>query len=123
MSPVRLRVRDAVAVLLFAAVLVPYIGYLVNGDMPLIDNARSMASTGLFLGGAAFWVIRSGRPLRLGRVEGVAAALALALYISTIAFAATTTAAFLLAAFMGSLALVFALDLLDRPRRGVEPDR
>jgi peptidoglycan/LPS O-acetylase OafA/YrhL len=116
-SPVRLRLRDAVAGLLLLAVLVPYVGYLVNGEMPLIDNPRAMASTGFLLGGAAFWVVRSGvRPARLGRVEGVAAALALVLYVFAIALAATAAAEVLLAAFICSLILVFALDVLDRGR-------
>jgi hypothetical protein len=40
--------------------------------------------------------------------------LALVLYIVTIAFAATGTAELLLAAFVCSLMLVLAIDLLDR---------
>lgn len=72
MSPMRLRFRDGVAPLLLPAVLVPYVGYLRDGEMPLIENARAMASTGLFVGGIAFWVIRTGqRPLRLGKAEGL----------------------------------------------------
>jgi hypothetical protein len=43
--------------------------------MPLIHDPRTVASTGFFLGGLAFWVIRGGqRATRLGRVEGGAAA-------------------------------------------------
>jgi hypothetical protein len=119
----RLRIRDVLALLLLGAVLVPYVGYLVDGDMPLIHDPRAMASTGFFLGGLAFWVIRGGqRTTRLGRVEGGAAVLALVLYIVTIAFAATGTAELLLAAFVCSLMLVLAIDLLDRggPRHDAE---
>ncbi|MGW5191801.1 hypothetical protein ACWEOO_21335 [Kribbella sp. NPDC004138] len=111
----RLRVRDILAVVLLLAVLVPYVGYLVDSDVPLIDDPRAMASTGLFLGGLAFWVIRGGqRTTRLGRVEAGAAGLALVLYVLTIALAATGGVELLLAAFMCSLLLVLALDLLDR---------
>jgi hypothetical protein len=37
-SPLRLPFPDVVAMLLVVAVLVPYVGYLVNGEMPLLDN-------------------------------------------------------------------------------------
>ncbi|WP_350275782.1 hypothetical protein [Kribbella sp. HUAS MG21] len=115
----RSRVRDVVALLLLVAVLVPYAGYLVNGEMPLIENAQAMASTGLLLGGLAFWVLRSPRgPQRIGKVEAGSAALGLTLYILTIALAATSAAEFLLAGFIGSLLLVFIADLLEpKPRR------
>ncbi|TDO58734.1 hypothetical protein EV651_1099 [Kribbella sp. VKM Ac-2571] len=94
--------------------------------MPLIDNPRAMASTGLLLGGAAFWVLRSGvHPARLGRAEGVVAAVALVLYVFTIAFAATATAELLLAAFICSLMVVFTFDVIvrGRPRRHAEGRR
>lgn len=111
----RLRLRDVVAMLLVVAVLVPYVGYLVNGEMPLIDDSSAMASTGLVLGVLAFTVIRGGgRATRLGRVETGSAGLAVALYVLTIALSSTTAAELLLAAFICSLMLVFALDLLDR---------
>jgi hypothetical protein len=63
--------RDGVATLLVAAVVVPYIGYLVRGSMPFIQDPRGMAVTGLVLGAAA--------ALALGRAAfrgtwGVAAA-------------------------------------------------
>lgn len=118
MSGVRLRIRDLLALLLLVAVLVPYVGYLVDGEMPLIENAQAMASTGLLMGGLAFWVIRGGRrPLRLGKVEAGAAGLALVLYILTIALGSTSAAELLLGAFICSLLLVFTLDLLEpKPR-------
>ena len=76
-----------------------------------------MASTGFFLGALAFWVIRGGgRPVRLGRAEGGSAALALVLYVLSVALAETGAAELLLAAFICSLMLVFALDLLERDR-------
>ncbi|MER7251376.1 hypothetical protein [Kribbella sp. NPDC000426] len=110
-----LRARDVVAMLLVVAVLVPYVGYLMNGQMPLIEDSSAMASTGLVLGGLAFWVIRGGgRPTRPGRAEAGSAALAIVLYILAIALSGTAAAELLLAAFVCSLLLVFALDLLDR---------
>ncbi|TCC30784.1 hypothetical protein [Kribbella speibonae] len=116
----RLRVRDIVATLLLAAVVVPYIGYLVNGEMPLIYDVQAMASTGFFLGVFAFWVIRGGQGVpRLGRFEGGVAVLALVLYVLTVAF----DAEILLAAFVGSLLLVFGFDLFGRPRQHLDGRR
>lgn len=49
--------RDGVATLLVAAIVVPYIGYLVRGGMPFIHDPRGMAATGLVLGLAAAAVV------------------------------------------------------------------
>jgi len=49
--------RDAVATLLVAAIVVPYIGYLVRGSMPFIQDPRGMAATALVLGLAAAAVV------------------------------------------------------------------
>jgi hypothetical protein len=105
--------------LLLVAVLVPYVGYLTNGRMPLIENSRAMASTGLLLGVVAFGIIRGGgRPPRLGRAEGGAVGLAVVLYVLTIALSETAAAELLLAAFVLCLMMVFALDLFDRGSPG-----
>ena len=49
--------RDGAATLLVAAIVVPYIGYLVRGSMPFIQDPRGMAATGLVLGLAAAAVV------------------------------------------------------------------
>ena len=49
----RLTLRDLVATILVAAVGVPYVGYLVNGEMPFIKDPRGMSAVGLVLGAAA----------------------------------------------------------------------
>jgi hypothetical protein len=49
--------RDVAATLLVAAIVVPYIGYLVRGSMPFIQDPRGMAATGLVLGLAAAAVV------------------------------------------------------------------
>jgi len=43
----RLTYRDAVPTVLVAAIVVPYIGYLIWGNMPFIEDARGMAAVGL----------------------------------------------------------------------------
>ncbi|WP_432877394.1 hypothetical protein ACQPYH_28640 [Kribbella sp. CA-245084] len=64
-----------IALILLAAVLIPYVGYRFNGQMPMIDNVRPMASTGLLFGGLAFWVIRGGqRPVAVSLSGPVRAA-------------------------------------------------
>jgi hypothetical protein len=63
--------RDGVATLLVSAAVVPYVGYLVKGSMPLIHDPRGMAATALVLGLAAVAVL--GREAFRG-TWGVAAA-------------------------------------------------
>jgi len=49
--------RDGVATLLVAAIVVPYVGYLMRGSMPLIQDPRGMAAIALVLGVAAAVVV------------------------------------------------------------------
>jgi hypothetical protein len=49
--------KDAATTLLVAAIVVPYVGYVVRGEMPLIQDARGMAATGLVLGLLAALVV------------------------------------------------------------------
>lgn len=43
----RLTKRDAFATVIVAAVVVPYVGYIVRGSMPFIEDPRGMAGVGL----------------------------------------------------------------------------
>src|SRR5690349_23359712 len=46
--------KDLIATLLVAAIVVPYLGFLAWGQVPLIQDARGMTGAGLLLGlGAA----------------------------------------------------------------------
>jgi hypothetical protein len=109
----RLRTRDLIATLLVLAVGVPYIGYLINGEMPFIEDPRGMAGVGLLLGTAAFLVMRAGDAFdRLGKTETGLAVLALALGVAALALAETAAAEVLLAVFMGSILLVWGVELL-----------
>jgi hypothetical protein len=110
----RLRVRDLVATLLVAAIAVPYIGYLVDGSMPFIKDARGMSAVGLILGGAAFLAMTWGEAFdRLGKAETGLAALSLVLGIIALVLAETAAAEVLLAVFMGSILVVWVVELLD----------
>ena len=110
----RLKAKDLVATALVAAIAVPYIGYLVNGEMPFIKDARGMAGTGLVLGIAAFFVMWWGDPLdQAGKAETAAAVTSLLLGAVALAFAEAAAAEMLLAVFMVSIALVWAVKLID----------
>ncbi|RDI31983.1 hypothetical protein [Lentzea flaviverrucosa] len=49
----RLGVRDVVATVLVALIAIPYVGYLINGEMPFVEDPRGMTAIGLVLGVAA----------------------------------------------------------------------
>src|SRR5215203_1523572 len=100
----RLTMRDLFATLLVAAVGVPYVGYLMNGEMPFVQDPRGMAAVGLILGAGAFFLVRgSNAKDRVGTTENVLAALALVLGLVALALAETAAAEVLLAVFMGSI--------------------
>lgn len=110
----RLQVRDLVATALVLAVAVPYVGYLVNGSMPYIEDARGMAAVGLLLGALAFVVMRSGDELdRAGKVEAAIALVSLGLGLVALAFAETAAAEVLLAVFVLSVLVVWAVEMVD----------
>jgi hypothetical protein len=110
----RLKIRDLVATIVVAAIAVPYIGYLVNGEMPFIKDLRGMPATGLVLGVVAFLVLRRGDLFdRVGKAETELAVLALVLGAVALALAETAAAEVLLAVFMGSILIVWAVELMD----------
>ena len=110
----RLTRRDLVATLLVLAIAVPYVGYLANGSMPLIRDPRGMAGVGLVLGFVAFLVMSNGDVLdRVGRAENGGAMVSLALGVLALVMAETTLAEVLLAVFMVSILVVWAVELMD----------
>jgi uncharacterized membrane protein YfcA len=110
----RLTFRDLVATVLVAAIGVPYVGYLMNGEMPFIQDARGMSAVGLILGAAAFLVLRTGNARdRVGTLETGAAVVSMILGFAALAFAETAAAEILLAVFMGSILVVFAFEVAD----------
>lgn len=110
----RLRIRDLIGTILIAAIAVPYIGYLINGEMPFVKDPRGMSGVGLVLGIAAFLVMRFGDTSdRMGKVEAVLAVLSLALGIVALILAEAATAEVMLAVFMGSIFVVWAVELMD----------
>lgn len=110
----RLGVKDVVATVLVALIAIPYIGYLINGEMPFVKDPRGMAAVGLALGVVAFLVMRWGDAFdRLGVAEIGLAVLVLALGVVTLFLAETAAAEVLLAVFMGSILLMLMVELAD----------
>jgi hypothetical protein len=110
----RLKTRDLIATILVVAIAVPYVGYLINGDMPFIQDPRGMAGTGLVLGIAAFLVARSGDRLdQVGKAEVGLASVSLVLGLAALIFAEAAAAELLLALFMGSIAIVWLVEMAD----------
>jgi hypothetical protein len=110
----RLSLRDLIATALVLLIAIPYVGYLINGEMPLIEDPRGMSAVGLLLGAAAFIVLRTGDEFdRAGKAESAAAVVSLTLGLVALAFAETAAAEVLLAVFMGSILVVWALEVTD----------
>jgi hypothetical protein len=110
----KLKFKDLIATILFAAIAVPYIGYLINGEMPFIKDPRGMSATGLVLGVVAFLVMRHDDLFdRVGKAETGLAAVSLVLGLVALGLAETAAAEVLLAVFMGSILIVWAVELMD----------
>ncbi len=110
----KLTIRDLVATLVVVAIGVPYVGYLVNGEMPFVKDPRGMSAVGLLLGAVAFFALRSVDTLdRFGKVEFGAWIVSLVLGVVALAFAEAAAAETLLAVFMASILIVWAFELLD----------
>jgi hypothetical protein len=110
----RLRLKDLVGTILVVAIGVPYVGYLVNGEMPFVKDPRGMSAVGLVLGTVAFLVMRSGDAFdRVGKVGTGVAVVALVLGLVALAFAEAAAAEVLLAVFMGSILVVWLMEIVD----------
>src|SRR5512133_1071471 len=108
--------KDALVTVLVAAVAVPYIGYLVRGSMPFIEDLRGMAATGLVLGLIAAAV--AGRAAftqeRFGRAAEIVGFVSLGTGLATLIWAESgTLSEVLLAAFIGTMVLTWALVMVE----------
>ncbi len=109
-----LKVRDLVATVLVVAIAIPYVGYLMRGEMPFIEDPRGMAATGLILGAAAYLMTTWGEPFdETGSARKELAVVSLTLGFVALAFAETAAAGALLALFMISIAAVWLVKLVD----------
>ena len=110
----RLKLRDLIGTVLVLAIGIPYVGYLVNGEMPFVKDPRGMSAIGLVLGAIAFLVMRSGDAMdRVGKVESGIAVGSLVLGVLALVLAEAAAAEILLAAFMASILVVWLLEIVD----------
>lgn len=102
----RLTARDAFATVLAAAVAVPYVGYLVRGEMPFINDPRGMAGVGIV--GLILSFVAWGIGIRstFGKVMLVVGLATLGVGIAA-AFVGAEGSELLLAIFMGAIAVVY----------------
>jgi hypothetical protein len=107
----KLTVRDLLATLITAAVVVPFIGYSARGSMPFVQDPRGMAGV-IIVGGLLAFAVFGRRAFGTGTFEWIMVALG----VLTIGFAITALIAetmwALLVPAMASLALLWALALV-----------
>jgi hypothetical protein len=109
----KLSIRDGVATVLIAAILVPYVGFLVNGSMPFIRDPRGMAATAVLLGPAAFlFAGRFSSASGIGMAEIVLAGLATGFGLFAVLLAETAAAYTLLAVLIGGVVLTWAVQMV-----------
>jgi len=109
----KLTIRDAIASVLVAAILVPYVGYLWQGEMPFIKDPRGMSATALILGLAAF--LTAGRKTDTGPLTKVELGLGLVSFgigVVALVLAETAAAEVLLAVFIATIVVVWAVQML-----------
>ena len=114
--------RNIVATLLVAAIVVPYVGYLVWGEMPFLQDPRGMAATGLILGVAAALVAGRGG-LGSTTVHRAAQASGLAALVLGIAALWVGTSEVLLALFVVAIVVTWALAETATARPGIGAGR
>ncbi len=110
----KLSIRDAIATLLVAAIAVPYVGFLVNGEMPFIKDPRGMSATALVLGAAAFlFAGRFSTTSGIGILETVLAVLTVGFGVFVVLVAESTGAAYLLLAIlMGAIGVTWLVQMV-----------
>jgi hypothetical protein len=107
----KLTVRDLVATLIVAAVVVPFVGYSIRGSMPFVEDPRGMAGVGI-VGAVLAIAVFGRRAFGAGGFETIMVSLAvLTLGFGIVALVAETTWA-LLVPMVAGLVLMWALALV-----------
>ena len=105
------RSRDLVATLIIVAIGIPYVGYLVRGEMPFVQDPRGMTGVGLVLGVVAFFVASRDVPADLQAPLTILASASGVLGLVSLALAETAVAEAMLGVFMGSVLIVWLLGM------------
>lgn len=107
----KLTVRDLLATLIAAAVVVPFVGYSVRGTMPFLQDPRGMAGIGIV--GAVLMVVAFGRnAFGTGPFEAVMLTLGVITIGCGIAAAIAETIWVLLVPMVAGLVLMWVLALV-----------
>lgn len=110
----RLKARDLVGTVLVVAIAVPYVWYLIEGSAPLIEDPRGMSAIGLVLALGAYMVMQRNDPDdTTDRVEIALYVVSLGIGVLAVTLAETASAEVLLAVFMGSILVVWAIKMMD----------
>jgi hypothetical protein len=102
----RLTIRDAFATVMLVAVGIPYVGYLIRGEMPFIQDPRGMAGVGLIGLLLSFAAWGMGTHTTFGKVMLLLGAAAIGLGVAA-AIIGAEGSEILLGIFMGAIALVY----------------
>jgi hypothetical protein len=113
----RLTFRDAVATVAVAAVFVPYIGYLIRGEMPFIQDPQGMAAIGLLGLLLCFAAWGVGVHSTFGKVMLLLGVAAVGLGIAA-GLIGREGSEVLLAVFMGAVAVIYIVEIGYHAVRG-----
>jgi hypothetical protein len=102
----RLTFKDLIATVIVIAVAIPYVGYLIRGEMPFVQDPRGMAAVGVIGLIACFGAWGVGIHTTFGKVMLLAGVAVLGLGISA-ALIGAEGSELLLAIFMAAIALVY----------------
>jgi hypothetical protein len=109
-----LRVRDLAATGLVVVLVAVYLGFLAYGELPLIENTRDMTALALILGGAVIYVLLGVEQYdAVGWIILAAAVVAVVLGVLALILAETAAADVLLAAFVATVLIVWAIELTE----------
>jgi hypothetical protein len=105
----RLTWKDGAATALLAAVVVPYGGYVIRGEMPFIEDPRGMAAAGIIGLVLSFAAWGLGIQTAFGKVMAVLGAAVIGLGIAA-ALVGAEGSELLLAVFVGAMVVVWAIE-------------
>jgi len=110
----KIRVRDLVATGLALTLAVVYLGFRSIEQMPLIETTRDMTAVALILGGALVGLLLSAERYDVvGWFTLILGVLSVVLGVCSLVLADTAAADTLLAAFIATVLVVWAIELAE----------
>lgn len=103
--------KDALATLMVAAIVVPFVGYSIRGSMPFLEDPRGMAAIGI-VGGLIAFAAFGRRAFGTGTFEVVMIALSVATLGVGIAALVAETSWVLLVPMVSGIVVMWGLALL-----------